>query len=264
MWKPMNLVIVRNVKIGNGIPKVCVPIIGSTRDEIISQAKSLELISPDIVEWRADWFEDVLDTDKTVAITEALRKILGETPLLFTFRTLKEGGEKTIDSRAYTELNIKVSKAGMIDLIDVEAFTGDDIVENIICEAHKSGVKVIVSNHDFKNTPDKKELISRLCKMQDLGADISKIAVMPKTKADVLILLAATQEMSEQYARQPIVTMSMGNMGSVTRMVGEIFGSAITFGAAKKLSAPGQIEVQELRQALVMMHHAFSGDKDSI
>ena len=71
MWEPMNLVIVRNVKIGNGIPKVCVPIIGSTRDEIVSQAKSLELISPDIVEWRADWFEDVLDTDKTVAITEA-------------------------------------------------------------------------------------------------------------------------------------------------------------------------------------------------
>lgn len=255
----MNSVIVRNVEIGAGIPKICVPIIGTTRDEIISQAKSLDTVYPDIVEWRADWFEEISDIVKTIEIVKLLRDILGEIPLLFTFRTSKEGGKRSIDSETYAKLNINIAKTGLADLIDVEAFTGDDIVKHIISESHKLGVKVIASNHDFEKTPDKEELIFRLCKMQELGADISKIAVMPRTKSDVLVLLDATQEMSEQYMRQPIVTMSMGNMGSVTRMLGEVFGAAITFGAAKKSSAPGQIEVQELRQGLDIVHHAFTG-----
>ena len=86
--------------------------------------------------------------------------------------------------------------------------------------------------------------------MQTLGADIPKIALMPNCKKDVLTLLEATLEMSEQYADRPIITMSMAGTGVVSRLTGETFGSALTFGAASPASAPGQIGVHEVPQVL--------------
>ncbi len=90
--------------------------------------------------------------------------------------------------------------------------------------------------------------------MQQLGADITKIAVMPQNKKDVLTLLCATEQMQCQYADRPFVTMSMGSIGSISRIAGEIFGSAITFGAVQKSSAPGQIKAKKLKQMLQMIH----------
>jgi 3-dehydroquinate dehydratase-1 len=94
--------------------------------------------------------------------------------------------------------------------------------------------------------------------MQDLGADIPKIAVMPKCKLDVLELLEATVIMSEKYADRPIITMSMSGTGVITRLAGEVFGSALTFGAAKKASAPGQIGVEDLYSALQLLHSSMN------
>ena len=150
-----------------------------------------------------------------------------------------------------------VAKSGYVDLIDVEAFTGEEIVKSMIQEAHSYGVKVIASNHDFDATPEKDEIVRRLRMMQDYGADIPKMAVMPRNKQDVLTLLSATLEMSEQFADRPIITMSMAGTGVVSRLSGETFGSALTFGAATKASAPGQINVNELAQVLDIIHKSL-------
>ena len=93
--------------------------------------------------------------------------------------------------------------------------------------------------------------------MQELGADILKIAVMPQSKQDVLTLLAATEEMVKTYAEKPVVTMSMSGMGLISRIAGEAFGSAITFGAAKKASAPGQIPAGKLSEILNVLHSSL-------
>lgn len=251
----MNPVIVRKIKIGEGIPKICVPIVGTTVDEIINEAHQLKDVSKDLVEWRADWFDDIFDFEKVKTVLLQLRKELEETPLLFTFRTAKEGGEKTIDDGTYIALNKVAVESGRVDLVDVEWFAGKTVVEEVLNTAHQNQVKVIASNHDFEKTPSKEEIISRLQKMQEMGADILKIAVMPKSSKDVITLLAATEEMSTNYAKQPIVTMSMSRDGVISRLAGEIFGSAITFGAAGKASAPGQIPVQELRKVLEILHY---------
>ena len=142
-------------------------------------------------------------------------------------------------------------------MVDVEVFTGDEIVKKIIDGAHAAGVKVVASNHDFFKTPDKDDIVGRLRKMQDLGADIPKIAVMPQNKKDVLTLLAATEEMANEYADRPIITMSMAGTGVISRLAGEVFGSALTFGAAAKASAPGQMGVQDLKQVLTLLHGAL-------
>ena len=253
----MNTVKVRDIEIGAGAPKIIVPIVGVTKNDIIEEAKTFHSIPVDVVEWRVDWFEGVFDFAQVEDVLKDLRAALGNTPILMTFRTSKEGGEKAIEPEAYAELNIKAAQTGYVDLIDVEIFTGDEIVKKIIDGAHAAGVKVVASNHDFFKTPEKEEIIRRLCMMQELGADISKIAVMPTCKQDVITLLSATLEMSEKYADRPIITMSMAGTGVVSRLTGETFGSALTFGAASKASAPGQVGVHELKQVLDIIHSSL-------
>lgn len=253
----MNTVKVRNIEIGAGIPKICVPIVGVTREEILAAAENIKSTKADVVEWRVDWYEDIFDFTKTEATMQALREVLGEMPILFTFRTSKEGGEKAIETEAYVELNQNVAKTGLVDLVDVEAFTGDDVVKAVVEIAHENGVKVIASNHDFHKTPAKEEIVSRLRKMQELGADIPKIAVMPQNKKDVLTLLAATEEMVSEYADRPIITMSMSGTGVISRLCGEVFGSALTFGAVGKVSAPGQMGIEDLTTVLGLLHKSL-------
>ena len=253
----MNTVKVRNIEIGAGIPKICVPIVGVTREEILAAAENIKSTKADVVEWRVDWYEDIFDFAKTEATMQALREVIGEMPILFTFRTSKEGGEKAIETGAYVELNQNAAKTGLIDLVDVEAFTGDEIVKEIVAAAHECGVKVVASNHDFDKTPAKSDLIYRLRKMQDMGADIPKMAVMPQTKKDVLTLLSATEEMASDYADRPIITMSMAGLGSISRIACEAFGSCLTFGSGAQASAPGQIGAEKLHQALQIVHDAL-------
>lgn len=253
----MNPVVVRNVKIGEGIPKICVPIVGVTREEILAAGAHIREIGADVAEWRADWYEDVFHLEKTRETAGLLRQTLGDLPLLFTFRTSKEGGEKAIETEAYVRLNQEMAESGSVDLVDAELFTGDEEVRRIVKAAHQCGVKVIASNHDFHKTPDKEELLNRLCKMQELGVDIPKIAVMPQNKKDVLTLLAATEEMTRVYADRPVITMSMAGTGVLSRLCGEVFGSALTFGAAGKASAPGQMAVEDLKTALELLHKSL-------
>ena len=150
--------------------------------------------------------------------------------------------------------NKKEEELKLTDLIDVEIFSTEEVVKDIIACAHKCNVKIIASNHDFQKTPSEDEIIVRLKKMQDLDADILKIAVMPNTSRDVVTLLSATEKMVSDYADRPVVTMSMSGKGVISRIAGEVFGSAITFGAAKKASAPGQIAVEELKNVLNIVH----------
>ncbi len=251
----MSVLKVRNLVIGEGIPKICVPIVGQTKDEIIQAARNICTVPADLVEWRADWFEHVLELDAVKEVLTELRSVLADMPVLFTFRTKAEGGEREIPFETYSELVLCVSKTGQVDMVDVEVYIDEQSlrVEQLVQCLQQAGVKVIGSNHDFKKTPTKEEIIRRLCHMQTIGVDIPKIAVMPQNKKDVLTLLAATEEMVSLHADRPIITMSMTKMGVISRIAGETFGSAVTFATAGKASAPGQMEANVLKDILKMM-----------
>lgn len=253
----MNTVKIRNLELGAGIPAVCIPNVGQTKEEIVSLTKQYKTMHMDLMEWRADWFEGVEDIEKVKEVLAKVREVLGDTPLLFTFRTKKEGGVHEMDTEAYVSLNKSVAATGMADLIDVEIFTGDEIVTDLIAFIHENQTKVVASNHDFGKTPAQSDIVYRLRKMQDMNADIPKIAVMPQSKKDVLTLLAATEEMASGYADRPIITMSMSGMGSISRLACEVFGSCLTFGSGSMASAPGQIGAEELYGVLQSVHNAL-------
>lgn len=252
----MNSVKVRNLEIGSGMPKICVPIVGMTREEIYAAAQNIKLTPVDLVEWRVDWYQDVFNHSKVVETATKLREILENIPLLFTFRTANEGGEKAIDKNEYVRLNQNIIKTKLIDLVDVEVFSGDDVVTEIMAVAKEFGVKVVGSNHDFSKTPSQQEIVNRLKKMQALNIDLPKIAVMPQSVKDLLVLLSATEEFASN-ADRPIITMSMAGTGVLSRLAGEVFGSAVTFGAVGKVSAPGQMEINDLKTVLSLIHKSL-------
>lgn len=243
---------IRGIELGAGRPKVCVPITGKNKLEILEQAEEISSLNVEAVEWRADFTELVSDYEEVKAILSDLRKQLPEKLLLFTFRSKKEGGEKDLEETEYFQLNEFVAETQLADLVDIEFFTNDSLRKSYIKKIQEKGCRIILSNHDFYKTPGKEELINRFTTMEKDGADILKIAVMPESPADVLTLLEATYETTKQV-KCPIVTMSMSKLGMITRMSGEIFGSALTFGMAGNASAPGQIPVEKLNMCLDLM-----------
>lgn len=248
----MKVVSIRDIHIGKGAPKVIVPLMGKTLEELLLEIKTIKQINLDIVEWRADLLEDIEDLTKVKQILTMIREELYPIPLLFTFRTHREGGNKTIEDSYYEILLVEVMKTKEIDLVDVELFSPK--VNEIIESAKENDVIIVMSNHDFDKTPAKEEIIWRLRRMQELDVDIAKIAVMPNKASDVLTLLDATHTMHSLYADRPIITMSMASTGAISRLAGEVFGSAATFGSGVTSSAPGQIPANDLKRILELLH----------
>lgn len=234
----MKTVTVKNLVIGEGAPKIIVSLMGKDIATVKSEALAYREADFDILEWRVDHFTEVSSVDAVLEAARAIREVMADKPLLFTFRSAKEGGEQALAVENYIALNRAAVDSGLVDMIDLELFTGDELIKATVEYAHAKNVAVIMSNHDFHKTPAAQEIVLRLRKMQELGADIPKIALMPQNKTDVLTLLGATLEMQERYADRPIITMSMAKTGVISRLSGEVFGSAATFGAVKKASAP--------------------------
>jgi len=246
----MKSVLVRDVEIGTGNPKICVPLVGTTQARILAEARECSWSGADLVEWRGDYYEDILEIPRVLQLLGELRDILYYMPLIFTFRSVEEGGERSITPDKYQELLQAVLQSNHVDLIDIQLSLWESSAKKIVPLAKEQGVKVIISSHDFRKTPSQGEIVSRLCTMQILGADIIKMAVMPQSTGDVITLMAATAEMTSSFASRPVVTMSMGELGRISRVSGYLTGSAITFGAVGKESAPGQLKVNELRRVL--------------
>lgn len=248
------MVTIGKIPLNNGIPKICVPIVGRTVDELVQECRYLQDKIYDIVELRIDFLTEVTDLQ---AVNEALRAVRNELPdsaILFTFRTKEEGGETQVSEDYYFDLILSAVESGLVDAVDVEYFRNADKIAKVIAAAKAKGVTVVMSNHDFDKTPAKEEIESRLIGMKKLGAHVAKLACMPQSAKDVLTLLAATEHVKSQYLDEPIITMSMGKLGAISRISGEVFGSALTFGSAKKASAPGQIEVTVLQKILETLH----------
>ena len=197
------IVKVRNVKLGDGMPKICIPVTDTNLDDLKKSVNLIRNTPFDLIEWRADFYTGMEDPEVRTKAMTLFRNALGNIPVLFTIRTRVEGGMMEIDTETYTKTILAVIDSGLIDLVDVELSRGEETMKTIVAAAHRVGVKVVASRHDFTATPDKNIIISNLCLMQSLGADIVKFAVMPQCERDVLTLLDATLTMKEEHSDTP-------------------------------------------------------------
>ena len=232
------------------VVKTIVPITAKTKEQALAQAQVIaNTADADLAEFRIDLLSFANDTKQVIALGHELKKILGNKPMIATIRTKNEGGQLEISDADYGKTYQAYLKNPFMDWLDVEMFRDQKVVSDIVQKAHQKNVLVVMSNHDFQKTPSQDEIEKRLLKQDQMGADILKIAVMPKSKQDVFTLMNATLKVSQQTTK-PLLTMSMGQLGTISRVATANMGGSYSFGMIGEASAPGQIDVTKLKQIL--------------
>lgn len=250
------------------LPAIAVATTAPDADGVARQAEQAVREGAEVIELRADLLrgtpaaQDGADTAGTaverarraVEVLRSARRASGSAPLLLTIRSGLEGGALDGGEASYAAALdallgalADVAATERPDALDVEIARPD--APALIRRAHELGLDAVASFHDFHATPSDADLHGRLAAMETAGADVLKIAVTPCDAVDVARLLRVTAEASAALSA-PVITMSMGDLGIVTRVAGAVFGSALTFATAgDRPSAPGQPPIALVRSA---------------
>jgi 3-dehydroquinate dehydratase-1 len=244
---------------GGKFPLICTPLVGRTLDKVMAELDVVLPKKPDVLEWRVDFFEPIDDTAAVIAAARAIKNKAGSIPLLFTRRSIIEGGEKIVLNEGQViTLYAAVCESKSIDLIDYEMANDAATIVRVRDAAKAHDIKLMLSFHNFSFTPGLETLVAKFLTADQLGADVAKVAVMPRDLDDVLTLLTATREASKKL-RIPLISMSMGPMGALTRLIGGVFGSSLSFAVGAAASAPGQVPIEDLNTALAILQKSMGG-----
>lgn len=246
------MIMVKNKVIGAGKPLICVSVMDEKKDDIIAEVKRLVNEHAEMIEWRVDAFDGVESPNAVREVLKEMAPLVKETIVVFTFRSKEQGGKHSMNSDKVYDLHQVAAESKVVDFIDVEYFYTED-ADDEVYQLKRMGARVITSHHDFHETPSSDVLYMLMEQMKHSNADIVKLAMMPQESEDVLRLLAETNHFHKRYPEQPLITMSMGKLGAVSRVCGELFGSCVTFGVGKNASAPGQIQMEKLEDILVAL-----------
>ena len=222
--------------------RICVSIGRETIDDALAIADSVAS-QADVLEIRLDYL--------AVPAVSAFVNTLA-TPLLFTNRPVWEGGEFSGDEeeRLGPLLEAVAQNSGYVDL---ELLSPDDSHQKMRTALQQSRTKLILSWHNFQDTPTREELVGRMAMMQDKGADIGKIITTAHSHQDVLKVLQL-QEVAAQLGF-PLIAFCMGRPGVVSRVATCDLGGYMTYCAVsdKDATAPGQLSVMALREIFSLM-----------
>jgi 3-dehydroquinate dehydratase I len=237
---------IRSVDFGGAKPLFCVPLVAIDLGALLRQAEVARQLAPDLVEWRADSYSNQT-AEAFVEAAGRLRADVGDIPVIFTPRIKSEGGARLIDQGLRSACIEAVLRSQQVDIVDLELRNSREFLTPLIDMAHKHTVSVILSFHDFEKTGSYDELLGTIRALVEAGADIAKIACMPRTAEDALRMLQVTSAARQEFPNVPLCTMSMGKLGSITRTAGFLFGSDMAFAVGEQVSAPGQIPLADAR-----------------
>ena len=260
MKKQIKAVDTRGRKLGGETPLLCTPLVGRTRERLLAEAARVLLQKPDLVEWRVDFFDAIGDARAVIETARALRGVVGKRPIIFTRRAERGGGERTtIGDAAVVALYDAVAASGFVDFVDFETDNDPEHLRRVRESTRRHEVRLILSYHNLSYTPGLDYLVDRFLEAERLGGDVAMVQVMPRDRADVLRLLAATAEADEKTSI-PLISMSVGPLGSASRMVGGLFGSWLSFAVGESASAPGQIPIGDLVTVYDIIRRARGGE----
>ncbi|MDU4517806.1 MAG: type I 3-dehydroquinate dehydratase, partial [Lactococcus lactis] len=173
-----------------------------------------------------------------------------ESKILFTLRTVREGGNIQVSEKKYLQILQEILKFEP-DYIDVEYFSHGPSFAAL----KNYREKIVLSYHNFDEVPT--DLTSRLIKMHEEGTAFVKVAVMPERECDVLDLLQITRDMTLEYGNH-FISMAMGDLGRLSRISGYLTGSCWTFAGLENSSAPGQISLKETVEILDLLENELA------
>ena len=210
-------------------PRIAAVIVDSEDKKAISVAKRG---GADLLELRIDCFKkrDALYIQKTIKDIKAVNL-----PVIATIRSKVEGGKAAISDSA--RLGLFETIIPFVDAVDIE-LSSSKILKDIINQAHRFNKKVLVSYHNFKNTPEQKKLEAIIKNSKKAGGDIVKIATLARDKKDIVQLASLT------VSHENIITIAMGRLGTLSRLLFPMLGSLLTYCSVTKASAPGQIPLK--------------------
>ncbi|MBP3523173.1 MAG: type I 3-dehydroquinate dehydratase [Clostridia bacterium] len=244
------------VTLGEGMPAICVPVMGRTIPEIAQAAARAKAAQADVIELRIDSLTDRPGLQEAMDACRAVRGSAEEIPLLFTLRTRRDGGAGTADVQAYEALLGAVMESRVCDAVDCELSAGEAVFARLAEQAKAAGVLLVGSSHEFGEIGDLQRAAQWLKRQEALGADVCKAAVMTRTNAEAFALAQVYADVYEQLTI-PMIAIAMGPAGIMTRVGAACMGSCLTFGTAGEASAPGQIDAKKLRTALEIVQDAI-------
>ena len=234
--------------LGDEIPKICASLTATTGDGILQQAKEAVQQGADLLEWRADLCGFGPGEESFWSILEELPEIGEGRPLLFTYRSIAQGGQGTIAGMAYAELLQTVAKTGKVDLLDVEMTALEDAEKQstLITSLQEQGVSVIASLHLHRDDTGEADWERAETLLRESGGDLHKFACVFASEADVLTFLLWARKIARRR-EIPLVTVVMGPTGIVTRACGALIGSPLTFACIGEAAAEGQLSLRATR-----------------
>ncbi|EEH63973.1 putative 3-dehydroquinate dehydratase, type I [Gleimia coleocanis DSM 15436] len=254
--------VAKPVEVGNGKALVICSVAGANAAQLAAALRAVDFTQVDLVEWRVDSLAS-FDNAIIQGVSRVVRREC-PVPILATFRTISEGG--TGDVSAYYRVLSTLLDVG-VDALDVEA--SHPKASDLLAKATIRGVAVVLSKHNSAGTPRVEEMVEELRGLQvlvtsvvaetrlQLGADdpkqvgngIVKYVVSAQDSMDALKLMLATRHFVDSLATVPVIALSMGVSGQVTRMFPSTSGSAATFvGLPGAYTAPGQVSFGAVAQ----------------
>jgi len=240
----------------DGNLKLILPIVPTNTDELFSQAKAACDYHPDMIEWRADWFDDIAKKPVYEKAIKDLREIAGEIPILCTLRDYEENGHQPIGQAEKRNAIEDMVRSGLIDVVDIELSHGKEYIHQLTDLAHQYDVKVLVAYH-AKETPDENGILSIMRQEYDFGADILKFAFTPQSYADVVRLSKVVLEAKKDWLDRPVLSISSGEKGMISRIAGKALGTDMTFASIGKTM---QVHISDLRDLEKIIQRYYSSN----
>ena len=205
------------------------------------QARLAQQQGAGAAELRADLLADPAQVRAALTAVRAASSL----PLLLTYRSTTEGGKGAGHGQGYEDyLASLLQLRPAVAAVDIEMACLAS--KALVAEAKAGGYDVVGSCHDFTATPSAAQIAEKLAQITAAGADITKVAYMPRTAQDVAALRHAAHDFAGAYPHQPLIAISMGQLGAPSRtdLVNCLTFATIADGAA---SAPGQATIAHVK-----------------
>ncbi len=214
--------------------KIVVSIMPSSLEEV-EQLEVNRFAEADLIEWRAD----CLPKEEILRVAPAIfEKFVGR-EVIFTLRTVKEGGFIELSDQEYVDLIKEVDHLYQPDYIDFEYYSHTGVFDQLL-----EFPNLVLSYHNFDETPE--NLMEILSELTAFAPKVVKVAVTPHNEQDVLDLMNYTRGFKTLSPEQSFATMSMGKLGKVSRLSSGLTGSCWSFASLDQPSAPGQISLKDM------------------
>lgn len=241
--------------LGGSQPLIAATTTGAEAEGCARQARAAAQAGAHLVELRADLLQAPASGGRAQHMVEVARCVgeAGGLPVLLTVRTTTEGGRAALSSSAYTDLLKEVIETlaavpNEVVALDIEHSCGH--LPELVALAGASGLATIGSSHAFQGAPGGSVLLERLRQVQEAGASVAKVAVMPRSRDQAQAVLALCAQ-ARAALEVPVVVIAMGQLGAASRLEGWRAGSALSFATTSASpGAPGQLTVEAVRAAL--------------